>query len=83
MIVNLLRKDSLTFITLPDRIRGQYWLADKDEGGRSRNLIGIESEDGSWVLKSNKTAWLVDGDNKRMEKTVLRPMSFIHLAVAV
>ena len=81
MIVNLLKKDSLVFITLPAKVKGQFWLIDKDGDGITRNLIGIESENGAWLLKSNKVAWIVDNNKKRVEKAVLSPMSFYNIEI--
>lgn len=32
MIVTLLNKESITSITLPEKIRGQYWITDPKAG---------------------------------------------------
>ena len=82
MVVNLIRKASQTFITLPAKEKGQFWLTDKAETGHTRNLIRVEAEDGKWVLKSNKTAWITDGNGACVEKAVLSPMSFYSLEIA-
>lgn len=82
MVVNLIRKDSLSFITLPTKAKGQFWLVDLDEDGRSRNLISIESENGGWMLKSNKIAWIIDNKKTRVEKAALNAMSFYSLEIA-
>ena len=75
MIVNLLRKDTLSFITLPDKAKGQFWLIDNDEFNKPRNLISIEAEEDIWVIKSNKTSWLIDDNGKHVEKATLTSMS--------
>ena len=54
MIVNLIKSRQMFSLTLPNKIKGQYWLTDTDSIGNPRELISIEAVDGTWVLKSNK-----------------------------
>ncbi|MDR0852348.1 MAG: type VII secretion protein EssC [Clostridiales Family XIII bacterium] len=82
MVVNLIRKDHLYFITLPSKIKGQFWLCDRDEAGRLRELIRIEAENGSWILKSNKTAWIIDANKQRLEQAAISALSFYSLEIA-
>ena len=82
MVVNLIRKNNLYSITLPSKAKGQFWLCDKDDKGRSRELIRIEAENENWVLKSNKVAWIVDGNKQRIEQTLIKPLSFHSLEIS-
>ena len=41
MVVNLIRKNHLYFITLPSKVKGQFWLCDKDEHNRSMSLYAL------------------------------------------
>ena len=54
MIVNLIKPQQMFCLTLPHKVKGQYWLTDIDANGESRDLISIEAVKGEWVLKSNK-----------------------------
>ena len=53
MIVNLIKKQQMFSSKLPTKVKGQYWIKDIDEDGKSRELIGIEAIDGTWVIKGN------------------------------
>lgn len=81
MIVNLIKVTQMFSVTLPDKIKGQYWLNDEDEHGRIRNLISIEAVSGEWVLKSNKLVKILDSDNHIVERTVLVPSGFFNLKI--
>ena len=54
MIVNLIKSKQMFSLTLPNKVKGQYWLSDVDHEGNARELISIEAVNGEWVLKSNK-----------------------------
>lgn len=54
MIVNLIKPQKMFSLTLPHKVKGQYWLTDMDADGEPRKLISIEAVNGEWVAKSNK-----------------------------
>ena len=66
-------------LTLPEKIKGQYWLSDTDEAGNHRDLISIEAIDGVWMVKSNKTVTVLNSQNKAVASAVVQPMSFLSL----
>ena len=66
-------------LTLPDKIKGQYWLSDFDDTGAYRKLISIEAVDGKWVVKSNKHVTVLDMQNKAVAQSEIKPMSFLSL----
>ena len=35
MIVNLIKEFQIYSVTLPDKVKGQFWLEDADEKGKS------------------------------------------------
>lgn len=78
MIVNLINKESIHSITLPEKIRGQYWLYDSTN---TKKLIGIEGINEEWILKSNKDVKVVDSSGKPIRNTVLSPLSIYNLAM--
>jgi DNA segregation ATPase FtsK/SpoIIIE, S-DNA-T family len=80
MIVTLINKESIHTITLPEKIRGQYWIYDPNSK-LSKKLIGIEGINGEWILKSNKYVKVIDHSNKPIRNTVLHPLSIYNLAI--
>lgn len=82
MIVNLIKTKQIFSLTLPRKVKGQYYLTDIDEKGSTRQLIGIEAVDGSWLLKSNKIASIVSSDGSVVPFHPLNNASFITLKIA-
>lgn len=66
-------------LTLPEKIKGQYWLSDFDNEGKHRDLISIEAINGAWTVKSNKLITVVDAQNQKVEFAKIQPMSFLSL----
>lgn len=81
MIVNLIKSKQIFSLTLPQKIKGQYWVTDVDCDGKPRQLISVEAVDGEWVLKSNKKVSVIDGQNHNVEQVILNPQSFFHLQI--
>ncbi len=79
MIVNLIKAKQMFSLTLPEKIKGQYWLSDFDDFGVHRDLISIEALDGKWTVKSNKLVAVLDANNQPVESFEIQPMSFISL----
>lgn len=79
MIVNLIKNKQMFSLTLPEKVKGQYWLSDIDERGKYRELISIEAVNNVWLVKSNKLVSILDSQNKPIESIVIKPMSFIKL----
>lgn len=82
MIVNLIKAKQMFSVTLPEKIKGQYWISDVDDSGKTRNLISIEAVKGTWVLKSNRLVTILDANNQGVERMVLQPLSFFNLKIA-
>ena len=81
MIVNLIKSKQMFSLTLPNKVKGQYWLSDVDHEGNARELISIEAVNGEWVLKSNKKVSVLNSNNEPVINTVLHPSSFFNLKV--
>ena len=79
MVVNLIKAKQMFSLTLPDKIKGQYWLSALDDAGTYRNLISIEAVDGKWVVKSNKYVSVLDAQNKAVIQSEIKPLSFLSL----
>lgn len=82
MIINLIKAKQMFSLTLPNKVKGQYWVTDVDENGKPRDLISVEAVDGSWVLKSNKLVCILNSENKPVQNTLLKPSSFFNLKIA-
>jgi len=63
MIVTLITQERINSITLPEKVKGQFWLGDSSSGISSK-LIDLEAVDGEWVLKSNRRVRVKDSNNE-------------------
>lgn len=79
MVVNLIKAKQMFSLTLPDKIKGQYWLSDFDDAGACRNLVSIEAVDGKWMVKSNKYVTVLEAESRPVEQSEIKPMSFLSL----
>lgn len=68
MLVTLQSSGKLVTVSLPERIKGQYWLTNENENGKSENLLEIEGVEGSWRIKSNSSACVCSADGKKTYK---------------
>ena len=82
MIVNLIKSRQMFSLTLPNKVKGQYWLHDIDREGKMRELISVEAVKGEWVLKSNKRVSVLNADNVPVDNTILFPQGFFNLKIA-
>ena len=81
MIVNLIKPQQMFSLTLPNKVKGQYWLSDTDANGERRELISIEAVKGEWIVKSNKRVSILNAENKVVSNTVLKASSFFNLKI--
>lgn len=81
MIINLIKSKQMFSLTLPHKVKGQYWVTDIDETGKPRDLISIEAISGDWVVKSNKFVYILNSENKPVDNTVLKPSNFFNLKI--
>lgn len=81
MIVNLIKPQQMFSLTLPHKVKGQYWLTDMDANGEVRELISIEAVKDEWVAKSNKNVSILDAENQVIPHTALRALSFFNLRI--
>ncbi len=79
MIVNLIKAKQMFSLTLPEKVKGQYWLSDIDDLGNHRQLISIEAINKVWTVKSNKFVSVLDSQNQPVEVAEIQPMSFLSL----
>lgn len=79
MIVNLVKSRKMFDITLPQKVKGQYWLEDVDSDGKPRKVISVEAVHGEWVLKSNSLVSILDAAGESIASCTLTEMSFLNL----
>lgn len=53
MMVTLIETYRIFNMTLPDKVKGRFWITDVDSFGNDRKLISVEADEGSWVLKGS------------------------------
>lgn len=78
MIVTLITKRNIQSFSLPAKATGQYWLYQQEDGGR-RELISIEGNSEGWLLKSNRSVFVVDQEQRRLGSVMLAPLSVYNL----
>ncbi len=82
MIINLIKSTQIFSLTLPNKVKGQYWITDLDHNGRVRELISIEAVKGEWVAKSNKIVSILNAENEAVNNTVVKPLGFFNLKIS-
>lgn len=81
MIINLIKSRQMFILTLPDKVKGQYWIHDMDRNGKYRKLVSIEENNGKWLLKNNHLVQIFDVDQNNIKSVVVMPASFICLNI--
>ena len=81
MVVNLIKTERMFSLTLPEKVKGQFWLNDFDEKGSLRQLVSIEAIDGKWCVKSNKRAVVLGEGNATIDKVELSSNCLINLRI--
>ena len=64
MFVNLIEPERMFTLTLPEKIKGQYWIRDIDKKGNRRRLLSIEGINNEWIAKSNNISCVCDNTGK-------------------
>lgn len=54
MIVTLIKYDRIYSVTLPEKIKGRYWISDIGPDEKKRELLSVEGIDNQWLVKGNK-----------------------------
>ena len=74
MIVTTITKSQIKSISLPQKVKGQYWLCETTDNGDER-LVSIEGINDKWILKSSRQVKLLDSQNNKLKNTVISPLS--------
>lgn len=81
MIVTLLRQEGMNSISLPEKVKGQYWIMDYSSDGNKQSLMSIEGIDNKWTAKSNKKVKLIGNDGQILREQVLEPYNLYMLQI--
>ena len=81
MIVNLIKSKQMFSLTLPPKIKGQYWLTDLDDKGRLRRLVSIEAINDVWHLKGNKQVTVFDAKGMGVSDLALDGSCLLNLKI--
>lgn len=80
MIVTLITRSKIESLTLPEKVRGQFWLQWSELGSTSK-LISIEANEEKWVIKSNRKASVIDESGKPIRSVVIGPQKIYVIKV--
>lgn len=74
VIVTTISKSQIKSISLPQKVKGQYWLYETINNNDER-LVSIEGISDEWVLKSTRQVKLLDVHDNVLKSTVIAPLS--------
>ncbi len=79
MIVTTISKDCINTISLPKKVKGQYWLYEKPNDVEN-HLVSIEGINNEWVLKSNRSVKVLDDNGNATKTAVVSPLNIYALS---
>lgn len=74
MIVTAISKSHINSISLPGKIKGQFWLYETSNTGNER-LVNIEGVSDAWIMKSTRQVKILDSHNNALKNTAIAPQS--------
>lgn len=74
MIVTTISKSRINSISLPKKVKGQFWLYETLDTGDER-LVNIEGVNDEWVMKSTRQVKILDSHNNALKNTAISPQS--------
>lgn len=81
MIITLFKAERIYSLTLPQKIKGQYWIADYDKYGQRRELVSVEADEGSWYMQSNRNVQITGTDFQPVKSIKIEEMNFYKIQV--
>ena len=81
MIVTTINKSHINSISLPEKVKGQYWLYEALDAGEEK-LVSIEGVNDEWVMKSTRQIKITDGENRILKTSIVKPFSIYALSKA-
>lgn len=81
MTITLIEKEHLYNLTLPEKIKGRFWVTDIDDNLEERKLLSVEAVNGNWVIKSNSYAKLFTAQNTYSDEIILSEDVFYRVEI--
>ena len=78
MIISVINQNHLRSLSLPEKIKGQFWLYETTDTGENK-LATIEGTDNAWVLHANRQVKLFDAGHTAVNQAVLSEMGIYTL----
>ena len=81
MIVTTMSRSHINSISLPEKVKGQFWLYETLDTGDDR-LVNIEGVSNEWIMKSTRQVKILDSRGNALKNTVIAPQSIYVLGKA-
>lgn len=81
MIVITMSRSHINSISLPEKVKGQFWLYETLDTGDER-LVNIEGINDEWIMKSTRHVKIYDNSNHALKSTAIQPQSIYILKKA-
>ena len=81
MIVTTISKSHINSISLPEKIKGQFWLYETLNTGVER-LVNIEGISDEWIMKSTRQVKILDSHNNALKNTAISPQGIYVLGTS-
>jgi len=70
MIITIISKSHINSISLPEKVKGQFWLYETLDKGEER-LVNIEGVNDEWIMKSTRQVKLFDDNNNSVKSITI------------
>ena len=74
MIITTISRKFINSVSLPEKVKGQFWLYETLDVGEER-LINIEGIHDEWIMKSTRQVKILDSHNNHIKNSVISPQS--------
>lgn len=74
MIVTTISKGHINSISLPDKVKGKFWLYEKING-KDEPVASIEGINNEWIMKATRKAKILGTENRILRNTIISPLS--------
>ena len=74
MIVTTISENHINSISLPDKIKGQFWLFEALEFD-NECLVSVEGVNDKWIMKSNRQVKIIDKYNNEIKNAHIIPQN--------
>ena len=81
MIVTTISRSHINSISLPEKVKGQFWLYEKTPAGEKR-LVNIEGISDEWIMKATRQVKILDAQNNPLKSAVIQPLQIYILVKA-